>query len=159
MFESSNGWTSVLQFGFLFLFIGIFVLYYFTQYNLLKNIQPQNRLMPAGNVFLQLIPIFGSIYAFIVVGKIADSIRLEADSREITSFGENDLLGGNDVLALPPLSFEEQRPTYNIGLAKCILGVCGFLPVVGNFINLAWFVCFIIYWIKLVKAKNIIQAV
>ena len=54
----------------LLLIVGISLLFYFAQYNLLNAINPQNRLLIPSYVFLQFIPVFGTFYSFIVVAKI-----------------------------------------------------------------------------------------
>jgi hypothetical protein len=126
---------------------GIFLIpvifFYITQQNLLKAIKPENRLMSPGEVWLQLIPVFGLVWQFIVVTRISDSIR-----REIT---------------VSDFSFEQQayqpftngeRPAYNIGISYCILFCCGIIPCVGVFCTLAGIVCWIIYWIKINEFKT-----
>ena len=64
----------ILVFGFGIILIPT-VFFLLTQQNILKNIQTQNRAMHPGEVWLQLIPIFGSIWAFFVVSRIAESIQ------------------------------------------------------------------------------------
>ena len=131
---------------YLYVFIGIGVIllvllipYVFFLINLQKtlaSISPENRKVEPGSVWLMFIPLFNLVWQFILVDRISDSIAAECNRLNI------------------PL--EERRPTYNIGLAYCILSIAGgFIPVVGF---LAAIVCFIIYWVKTAAYRNLIIA-
>src|ERR1700722_9178980 len=52
-------------------FILIDCLFIWTQQRVLQAVQPQNRLMRPGRVWLQLIPVFGFFWQFVVVLRIA----------------------------------------------------------------------------------------
>lgn len=135
------------------LIVGVSLLFYFTQYNLLKAINPSNRLIVPSNVFLQFIPFFGTFYSFIVVAKISGSIRLEAESRN--------LIGEVDLLGKPPVELDSARPTFNIGIAWCILSVFYAIPFFQSFSSLAGianFICWLIYWSRLTTYKHSITA-
>ena len=92
--------------------------------------------MPPGQVWLLFIPLFNIVWQFIVVKKIAVSI--EKEMRQCNGF-------------------TTVEPTYNIGLAFCILNVCGFIPVLGAFARLAALVCWIIHWVKVSEYKRKIE--
>src|SRR5687768_4823839 len=77
-----------------------FILFLLTLQKTLSIISPENRKMPPSNVWLMFIPIFNIVWQFIMVGRIADSIREECVRLNIP--------------------VREERPTYNIGLAFCI---------------------------------------
>lgn len=134
-------------FAIVFIVSGIFFL--LTQQNTLKAIQPQNRTMSPGEVWLQLIPLFNLVWQFVVVSRIADSIDRELKSEMRFSFegsqGDYSSLSG-------------EKPTYNIGLACCILRLCGLIPVVGFLASLAGLVCWIMYWSKLAEYKRKIES-
>jgi hypothetical protein len=142
---------------YLFVLIGFFVLgilavyifFLLEQQNILKAIQPENRLMRPGEVWLQLIPIFNYVWQFIVVIRISDSIQ-----REFASWENDNLVGLPDVSVADVLS---TRPTYEIGLAFCILNCCQIIPFVGAFAGIAGVICWIIYWVKLVEFRKRIQ--
>lgn len=122
------------------------ILFLIAQQNTLKAIQPQNRKMQPGEVWLQLIPLFNLIWQFIVVSRIAESIRNEINDRSLNSFlGEADPVFANDMTP---------RPTYDMGLTYCILSLCGCIPLLGGFASLAGIVCWIIYWTQIVAYKN-----
>ena len=120
----------LIAFVFLAIKIGIKIFYILTLQKALKQVSPELRKIPTGNVWLLLIPVFDLIYQFIVVGAIADSLKAEFAKRNIP--------------------VQEERPGYNIGLAYCILFVCFFIP----FASLAGIVCWIIYWVKISEYKS-----
>ena len=63
-----------------------YIFFLLAQQSILKAIQPQNRLMQPGEVWFQLIPLFGWIWQFTVVSRIADSICNEYKSQQEISF-------------------------------------------------------------------------
>ena len=122
----------------------VMIFFFLTQQNVLKLIQPHNRLMSPGEVWLQLIPIFGTIWAFFVVSRISDSIRRELAEENTFSF-EN---GGQNQLYL-----SEARPTYNVGMAYCILACITWIPVIGTITSIVAVILWIIYWSQLSSNK------
>ena len=121
------------------------IFFLIAQQNTLHAVSTHNRKMQPGEVWLQLIPLFGLVWKFIVVNKISQSIRAEINDRNSNSFlGEANPVFVNDMVPLP---------TYGIGIAYCILGLCGFIPVLGWF-AFGWLVCWIIYWTQIVGYKN-----
>ena len=133
-------------------FLVAYIFFLVAQQNTLRSIKPHNRKMPPEQVWLQLIPVFNFVWQFIVVNRIADSIRAEIDDRISTSFlGTPEPVFLNDKI---------RRPTYGIGLATCILSIGGFIPffdslsVFGSYIPLAFLVCWIVYWTQIAQYKN-----
>lgn len=120
------------------LFIIPVIFYLITLQKTLEAIIPANRRMPPGQVWLLLIPLFNYIWQFFAVSNIADSIKAECERLNI------------------PVS--EERPTYNIGLAKNILSLCVLIPFLGGLASLAFIVCWIIYWVKVNEYKKLIDA-
>jgi hypothetical protein len=133
-------------------FLVAYIFFLVAQQNTLRSIKPHNQKMPPGHVWLQLIPGFNFVWQFIVVNRIADSIRAEIDDRISTTF-----LGDPEPVFL---NDKTRRPTYNIGLAACILSLGGFIPFidsipdVGSYIPMAFLVCWIVYWTQIVQYKN-----
>lgn len=117
--------------------IGVYCLFLVNLQNLLKQCSIQNRMVPAGNVWLLLIPVFSIVYQFILYPKISESVEKEFVSRGRPQgdYGKN--LG----LTISILSL--------IGLAPYIG-----LPVIGRFAGLASLIVFIIYWVKTAELKN-----
>jgi hypothetical protein len=125
--------------GFQFLFLALFLIpgifFLLTLQNTLKAISQENRRMPPGNVWLMFIPLFNIVWQFIMVDKIAQSIGAECNRLNIP--------------------VEAVKPTYGIGLAWNICNCISIIPIIGG---LAALVTFILYWVKVVEYKKLIQA-
>ena len=98
-------------------------LVYGTLYKVLKRVPPQHRRMTPGHVFLTLIPLFGIVWLFFVVGRVSDS--LQNYFRSIRAGREAGDCGRG------------------VGLAWAILGVCQI--VLGVLAGLPALICMIIY--------------
>lgn len=131
------------------IFLLPFIFFLLSQQNTLKAIQPQNRTMQPGEVWLQLIPIFGIVWQFIVVSRIADSIQRENLSESAFSFEQQ-------KNPYPQYQYGP-KPTYSIGIAYCVLFTVSIIPYIGVLTSLAGLVCWIIYWVQLSEQKNKIQ--
>lgn len=112
------------------------IFYLVTLQSTFNSISVENRKMPAGNVWLLLIPVFSIIWHFIVVGNLADSIKAEALSKK--------------------LFLNEARPAYSVGLAMCILDCFAIIPVLNIITVLISLICWIIYWVKINGYKNML---
>jgi hypothetical protein len=152
--ETSTYAGGTIQILLLLLFIIPAIFFLITQQNTLKTIQPENRTMSPGEVWLQLIPLFGLVWQFFVVIRISDSLR-----KEINSWTNDTIFGaeGNQAINL-----SYSRPTYGIGLAMCICVCCTMLsnlgvPLLGGLASLGALVCWIIYWIELARFKSKVQ--
>ena len=62
------------------------IFYLITLQSTLKAISEENRKMPPNNVWLQLIPLFGIVWHFIIIKNMADSISAEANLKNIKIF-------------------------------------------------------------------------
>ena len=139
--------------AFQFLFLGLFlvpcILFLLTQQKTLKLIQPANRSLSPGEIFLQLIPLFGMVWQFFVVSRLSKSIHREL-SEQTFSFEQT-------------VSLEytaNARPTYAIGITYCTLFCCFLIPfdsTVKLFFSLATMMCWIIYWVQLSMYKQKIK--
>lgn len=125
------------------LFLVPAILFLLTQQSTIKLIQPKNRRISPGEVFLQLVPLFGMIWQFFVVARLSDSIRKELGERTFT-FEDSPLV----------YTAKDNRPTYKIGIAYCILFCCYLIPFVGEILFLAGTVCWVIYWVRLYQYKK-----
>lgn len=115
------------------------IFYLITLSKTLTEVSEMNRKMPPGQVWLVLIPLFGMVWQFIMVNRIADSLKAEFESRNI--------------------QVTEARPGAQLGVAYCTLMVCGIIPILGGLATLAGFVCWIIYWVKINGYKTkLVQA-
>lgn len=147
----------MLQIALVFAFFIPLILFFRAQQRTLKIIRPENREMSPGTVWLQLIPFIGLAWQFLVVIRIARSISKETASK----IGES-ILDDSPVQTKGPDGF----PTYQIGLIYCTLITLGFiinygilhsgrhLAMYGSIFILLGTVCWIIYWVRLVKTKN-----
>ncbi|HEX6848002.1 MAG TPA: hypothetical protein VF144_13550 [Chitinophagaceae bacterium] len=139
---------------FILSFLIAYIFFLVAQQNTLRSIKPHNQKISPGQVWLQLVPGFNFVWQFIVLNRIADSIRAEIDDRISTSF----LNSAEPVF----LNDKTPRPTYNMGLAACILSLGGFLPfiglepiaTIGSVISMTFLACWIVYWTQIVHYKN-----
>jgi hypothetical protein len=142
----SPGWSLGWSWGWAaavggILLLGIFLLpWFFFLLNLqttLNRVNDRNRAMPAGQVWLNFIPVFNLGWFIYTVTKVRDSARDEYQSRGWAPDGD---FG------------------YNVGLTTGILAIAsffiGWVPVLGWGIGLALLVCWIIYWLKMSDLKN-----
>ena len=134
-------------------FLGIFLVPYvffiYAQYSTLNAIDPANRKMNPFEVWFQLIPLFGLIWQFVVVGRIADSIREEYQSQKDISFlgiGDGDLQENIN-----------ERVTYTTGYWYCVMLCCSFIPILGFFIGLGMLALLITYWRQLIRHRDNIR--
>jgi hypothetical protein len=112
------------------------IFYLITLQTTLNQVEPENRKMDPGLVWLALIPLFKIIWQFFIVINVADSLKAEFAQRNINA--------------------GEDRPGYTIGLTYCILNVCSIIPFLGFLTALAGFICWIIYWVKIAGFKSIL---
>jgi len=148
--------SGYLQIILLLVFVAIGVLFILTQQNTLKAVKPENRLMKPGLVWLQLIPLFGQIWQFWVISRIAGSLK-----KERTSFREDSIVGLSDYSAAEQWG---KRPTYAMGLTYSILLWCNVLiefrtmdhefEEIHGLIALGMMICWIIYWVQLAVIKK-----
>lgn len=113
--------------------IVVAVLYLLTLQNLLKRVATENRVIEPGKVWLMLIPLFGLVYAFILYPKISESLKNEFSKRGLTDSGDYGK---------------------SLGTAMAVLGLCGFIPILGGFASIADLVIWIIYWVKMSEYKT-----
>jgi len=105
----------------------IAIFYLLTLSKALSRCSRDNRTMEPGMVWLNLIPLFNLVWQFITVLRVSESLRNEFESRGRRRAGDY----GKGV-----------------GLAYCILGLLGIIPLIGPLFSLAGLVCFIMYWVK-----------
>ena len=144
MYKYGNFWGIMIVSYCIFLISSLF--FYLTQQKTLKAVQPANRLMAPDMVWLQLIPLFGLAWQFIVVTRIADSLK-----KEFSSWQNDTLLGYADSESI---KLANQRPTLDIGFTYCILFCFSIIPFIGSLVVPAGLVCWIVYWVKLAEYKK-----
>ncbi len=112
------------------------IFYLLTLQNTLAKVSLTNRTMEPGQVWLSLIPLFGLVWQFIIVTRMADSLRAEFNERGIT--------------------VQEEKPGYSLGIAYCVLYCCTIIPILGGLASLGGLVVWIIYWVKINEYKNLL---
>lgn len=127
----------MVLFGIIIGFIPV-IFYLLTLQNTLKAVSQPNQKMVPAQVWLLLIPFFGIVWHFIVVHRMAESIRAELATRGQTT--------------------NEDNPAYSLGLAMCICQCCClcslFIPALGWLFSLAYLVLWIIYWVRVSAYKR-----
>ena len=130
--------AGIIAILFLLAFLAVVVFFILTQQWTLQAVSPENRKMPPGNVWLQLIPVFNFYWQFIIVTRISESIALEYERLSIEK--------------------KETYPTRAIGMATWVIYFITFIPVVKSVASLAWIICFIIYWVMMNECRKKIIA-
>ena len=105
------------------------IFYLLTLQSTLNAISYENRKMQPGQVWLTLIPFFGLVWQFIIVNRLADSLKAEFATKNIKIY--------------------EERPGIEIGLAYSILFCCTIIPFLGLLTVIGGLICWIIYWSKI----------
>lgn len=147
----------------------ISIFYFLNLQKTVKAAAPENRKLAPGKVWIMMIPVIGTIYSFIAIPKIADTIAAEYKSK-----GQ-------------PL--ESARPTFGVGMAMAVTRALGWVfsfMTMGNtmkiysasfsgnveemtmyaeqqnglvsgfstVVSLAWCILFIVYWVQTAGYKN-----
>ncbi len=134
------GWGWAAFFGVVIGLLIAIVPWFFFLWNLqslLERVDPRNRAMPAGHVWLNFIPIFNLGYFIYTVIKIKESLLAEYGLRGWKPEGDQG---------------------YNVGIAVGVLAIVsfflGWVPGLGWAVGLAALICWIIYWLKTHELKN-----
>jgi hypothetical protein len=110
------------------------IFYLLTMQRTLKAISLENRKIEPNQVWLSLIPLFGLIWNFIMISRVADSLQSEFKKRNIHT--------------------NEEKPGYSIGLTYSTLFCCSIIPILGSIAAIVGLVCWIIYWVKINTYKT-----
>ncbi len=144
-----------IGFGIAVLLVGIIlglviqILFLLNLMRLLEAVQPQNRAMTPGLVWLNLIPVFSLGWMIYTVIKIKESVGRENAARWGASVSEGS--------------------THTIGLVYAILAAAGFVlsyagyasvgfSAFGGFVSLATLILWIIYWVGTNRIKRGLRA-
>jgi hypothetical protein len=103
----------------------------------LTRIQPRNRDMEPGLVWLNLIPCVGTVMIFLTVNWLASSLRKEYESRGWRAGGE---------------SFGQ-----GIGMGYAICAIASAIPYIGSLIGIAALICFIMYWVQIANYSRALE--
>lgn len=109
--------------------LAIQIFYLLTLSRCLDKCRKRNRTMEPGMVWLNLIPCFGTVWGFITVIRLSESLTNEfRDRREHR---------------------RDETYGYGLGLAYLILGLVAGIPYVGALAGIPVLICFIMYWVKI----------
>lgn len=89
-------------------------------------------------VWLSLIPGFSVVWDFVVVGSVSSSVGSELRRRGIPPDAADTALG--------------------FGLVFCLLTLFLWIPIVNIFVGIGYLICFIIYWVRIARASNLLAA-
>jgi len=125
------------------LFIGVLlltlILFLEKLQGVLKKCAPASRMMKPGMVFLWLVPVFGLVWQFVVVVKIAKSLRNELER-----------------LGIP---CTEPTLGQSVGVAMCICN-CFFaipIPLVRDFAAIPGVILWITYWNRIAGYSRLLD--
>jgi len=124
------GLQELLLLAMMGLFIIPVIFFLITLQNTLRAIEPQNRTMEPGNVWLMLIPLFNFVWSFMLVNAIANSCKTQMEQYGI---------------------YNEQKSTYNVGIAWA---VCLILNILLGLFSILSLIFFIVYWIKVNETRK-----
>lgn len=128
----------VFGLAFLALIFVAAIFYILTLSRALEKCSPASRTMQPGMVWLLLIPLFNIVWSFLVVIALGRSLGNEFRLRN-----------------LPSLSPE---PGKGIGLAMCICGACGIIPLIGLIPSFVGFVLWITYWVRIAEFSRMLDS-
>ncbi len=122
----------------LLLLLAVALLFLYGQYRAVNVISPLSRKLTASDVWFQLIPVFNFYWSFVVVNRLSASFAEEFDRLQI--------------------AHNELYPTRAVGIATILLYFVSLIPVseVKITAGIAWFVCFLFYWVQIQKCRKII---
>jgi hypothetical protein len=115
----------------------IHIFFLLTLSRCLARIQPRNRDMEPGLVWLNLIPCVGTVMIFLTVNWLASSLRKEYESRGWRTEGETFGQG--------------------IGMGYAICAIASAIPYIGGLIGIAALICFIMYWVQIANYSTALQ--
>jgi len=84
--------------------------------------------MPPSQVWLALIPLLNFVWQFLIVVRVASSLRSEFLRREI------------------PLT---EEPGQTLGIAQCVLALLCWIPGISWITAVPSLICWIAYWVKI----------
>ena len=115
------------------------IFYLKTLQKTLEIISVENQKMKPGLVWMVFIPGFGIVWQFFIVNKLAESLKLEFEKKEI--------------------HVSERWPGKSTGMTLCILSCCAMIPYLGILIGIVCLVFWIIYWSKINMYKHKLKKV
>ncbi|HEY1210013.1 MAG TPA: hypothetical protein VGE85_11635 [Terracidiphilus sp.] len=129
----------ILMLVFSLFFLLPFIFYILTLTRALTKCSVTSITIEPGMLWLLLVPFVNMVWHFFVVIGLAKTLSNEFKMRNITNM--------------------EPMPGQSIGIAMCVCGACGIIPLIGLFASLAGFVLWIVYWAKIAEFSRILDQV
>jgi len=115
------------------------IFYILTLSRALTKCSPASITIEPGMLWLLLVPFVNLVWHFFVVTGLARSLSNEFRTRNIPNM--------------------DPMPGQSIGIAMCVCGACGIIPLLGFFGAFAYLVLWIIYWAKIAEFSRILDQV
>ncbi len=129
----------VLLVFFLPLFLLPAIFYILTLSRALTKCSAASITIEPGMLWLLLVPFVNLVWHFFVVIGMAKSLGNEFRARNISN--------------------ADPEPGQSIGIAMCVCGACGIIPLLGLFAALAYLILWIVYWAKIAEFSRILDQV
>lgn len=144
------------------------ILFLLSLQNTIKAAAPGNRMMQPGLVWIQLLPLVGLVYSFMVARKVSDTIVAEYRSKGQYLASTKPTYGVGVVLALFSVIVTVVSVYFGLTYGRVDTAnmtpgevkayttrpdVLGFTALMG-ITSLVWFVLFIIYWVQTAGYKK-----
>ncbi|MDE1161552.1 MAG: hypothetical protein PW792_06345 [Acidobacteriaceae bacterium] len=137
----SHGLAASMILLFVFVVMGVFLLpkifYILTLQKALKKCAPETRTMEPALLWLFLIPLVDMVFHFFIVMAMSQSLRNEFGRRGV----------------YPP----EPEMGQTLGIGMCVAACCMVVPFLGALAFLAYFVLWIMYWIKIANFSRMLD--
>lgn len=150
----------------------IAILYLLNLQNTLKSAAPENRKMPPVNVWLLLIPLFGTYYMFVVAKKMSETIMAEyaskgqspGSAKPTYNVGMAMAIGSAISSLISVITFNEWYNdmvmvinVYSSGNYEAMMNMqtsAGLLSSIGSYISYVVFILWIVYWVQTAGYKS-----
>lgn len=111
----------------------IFIFFLISLHKAAKVVNPENRHIQPGMVWLNLIPLVSHVWLFFTATWLSKGLRAEASDHEIEEVGD---------------------AHKGLGITFATLNLTMLIPVVNLFALIPYFVVWIVYWVKISKLKD-----
>lgn len=122
----------------------IYAFFCWALYRALLQVRVSNRVIPAGLVWLLLLPVFAALWNFVVVWTTASSLRKEFSDRDF------------EIQERPGLVYGMIYAVLNI-LPSILVFIAPSLFMLAFGLNIVGLVLFIMYWIKINWYKQVLE--
>jgi hypothetical protein len=115
-----------------------------------REVSPRNRSIEPGMVWLILIPIFNIVWMFVVVIKLAESLRAEYKSRGLSY--RNESFGYSAGMVWCVCNIAQSAVSFLANVAQAPA-----LSLISLLISLTGLVCWIVYWVQMAGYGRVLR--